>query len=366
MRDFLKIDEWGLFSSDRKPYIIAGPCSVESPEQLFLTASALKSCGVEMLRGGIWKPRTHPGGFEGVGSIGLSWMRECADSLGMKCCTEVAGCAHVEEALKAGIDMLWIGARTSGNPFLLSEIAQALKGTDTPVLIKNPLNPDIELWMGAIERIWQSGISKAGIIHRGFFQYERSIYRNPPLWQIPAEIKRRIPSIPLFCDPSHIAGHRDLVAEVCRKAVNLGFEGLMIESHITPEKALSDSRQQLTPEETGVLLRHISTRAEGVFRGDNASLIEEYRSSIDRIDEALLELLAERMQIADAIGSVKKSENIPVLQTKRWGEVLQKALESAEKKSLDTKFVERLFRLIHQFSIERQLPSEPPAEKKEV
>ncbi|MCC8174043.1 MAG: bifunctional 3-deoxy-7-phosphoheptulonate synthase/chorismate mutase type II, partial [Odoribacter sp.] len=313
--DLVKVEEWGIFSDLSKPLIISGPCSAESEQQLFETAKALKSNGVNVLRAGIWKPRTRPNCFEGVGAEGLTWMRRVQKELDMKVSTEVANVKHVYEALKAGIDILWIGARTTANPFAMQEIADALKGTDIPVLVKNPVNPDVELWIGALERLNLAGLKKIGVIHRGFSSYTKSKYRNIPQWQMPIEIKRRFKDILMICDPSHISGKREYLHEISQKAMDLGFDGLIVESHICPEIALSDAAQQLTPNSLGELLSKLIIRdvdTENIKYKEN---IDELRAKIDQLDDELIQLLGNRMKISSEIGKYKKENNITVLQS---------------------------------------------------
>ena len=295
---------------DKRPIIIAGPCSAESREQVLNTAQSLASKGIRIFRAGIWKPRTKPGGFEGVGAVGLPWLKEVKEKTGMLTSTEVATPYHVFEAIKAGIDILWIGARTVANPFAMQELADALKGTDIPILVKNPVNPDLELWIGAIERIYGAGIRNIGVIHRGFSSYEKKLYRNLPLWHIPIELKRRYPDLSMFCDPSHIGGKRELVAPIAQQALDLNFDGLIIESHCDPDHALSDAAQQLTPDVLDYTLSMLVIR-------DNAQTTEDItvlRKQIDEIDEQLLATLAKRMRISKEIGTYKKEHNMPILQ----------------------------------------------------
>ena len=288
--DLLKVSEWGIFSDTKKPLIIAGPCSAESEQQLFETARALKSNGVNVLRAGIWKPRTRPNCFEGVGADGLGWMRRVQRELGMKTSTEVANVKHVYEALKAGVDLLWIGARTTANPFAMQEIADALKGTDIPVLVKNPVNPDVELWIGALERLNMAGLKKIGVIHRGFSTYTKAKYRNIPQWQIPIEIKRRHKDILMICDPSHISGKREYIQEVSQQAMDLGFDGLIVESHICPEIALSDAAQQVTPSSLSEILSHLVIRNVETEDVEYKENIDEIRARIYELDNELLKL----------------------------------------------------------------------------
>lgn len=352
--DLIETEKWGLFSDMTKPIVIAGPCSAESEQQLFETAKALKAAGIEVLRAGIWKPRTRPNCFEGVGSEGLQWMQRVQRELEMKISTEVANVKHVYEALKTGVDMLWIGARTSANPFAMQEIADALKGTDIPVLVKNPVNPDVELWIGALERLNMAGLKKIGVIHRGFSTYGKSKYRNVPQWQLPIEVKRRFPEMLMICDPSHISGKREYIQEVAQQAMDLGFDGLIVESHICPEIALSDAAQQVTPMSLAEILKKLVIRdvdSENVEYKEN---IDELRAKIDMIDNDLLDLLANRMKVSDEIGVYKKQNNITILQPGRWDEILAKVFEKGKLKGLDNEFLEKIFKAIHQASIDRQ------------
>lgn len=352
--DLIQAEKWGLFSDMKKPVVIAGPCSAESEQQIFETAKALKSAGVEVLRAGIWKPRTRPNCFEGVGSEGLSWMQRVQRELGMKISTEVASVKHVYEALKAGMDMLWIGARTTANPFAMQEIADALKGTDIPVLVKNPVNPDVELWIGALERLNMAGLKKIGVIHRGFSTYGKTKYRNVPQWQLPIEVKRRFPEMLMICDPSHISGKREYILEISQQAMDLGFDGLIVESHICPEIALSDAAQQVTPMALSEILDKLVIReidSENVEYKEN---IDELRAKIDVLDNDLLDLLANRMRVSDEIGKYKKQNNITILQPGRWDAILEKVFEKGKQKGLDSEFLEKVFKAIHQASIDRQ------------
>ena len=352
--DLIKASEWGLFSDMKKPVIIAGPCSAESEQQVFETAKALKEAGVEVLRAGIWKPRTRPGSFEGVGSDGLHWMQRVQKELGMKVSTEVANVKHVYEALKAGVDMLWIGARTTANPFAMHQIADALKGTDIPVLVKNPVNPDVELWIGALERLNMAGLKKIGVIHRGFSTYGKHKYRNTPQWQLPIEIKRRFPEMLMICDPSHISGKREYIHEISQQAMDLGFDGLIIESHICPEIALSDAAQQVTPTSLHEILSQLVIRDVDSENLEYKENIDELRARIDEIDGELLDLLSDRMKVADEIGRYKKENNITILQPNRWDKILAKVFVKGEERGLDSEFLEKVFKAIHQASIDRQ------------
>lgn len=352
--DLIATQEWGLFSDLTRPIVIAGPCSAESEQQVFETAKALKASGVEVLRAGIWKPRTRPNCFEGVGAEGLVWMRRVQRELGMKISTEVANVKHVYEALKAGVDMLWVGARTSANPFAMQEIADALKGTDIPVLVKNPVNPDVELWIGALERLNMAGLRKIGVIHRGFSIYGKSKYRNVPQWQLPIEIKRRFPDLLMICDPSHISGKREYIHEISQQAMDLGFDGLIVESHICPEIALSDAAQQVTPMNLSEILGKLIIREVDSENVEYKENIDELRAKIDVIDNDLLDLLASRMKVSDEIGKYKKQNNITILQPGRWDSILGKVFEKGTAKGLDNEFLEKVFKAIHQASIDRQ------------
>lgn len=352
--DLMHVNEWGIFPDQKKPLVIAGPCSAESEQQLFETAKALKSAGVGVFRAGIWKPRTRPNCFEGVGAEGLMWMRRVQRELGMKTSTEVANVKHVYEALKAGVDMLWIGARTTANPFAMQEIADALKGTDIPVLVKNPVNPDVELWIGALERLNMAGLKKIGVIHRGFSSYTKTKYRNIPQWQIPIEIKRRFKNILMICDPSHISGKREYLQEVSQQAMDLGFDGLIVESHICPEIALSDAQQQLTPAALTEMLSHLVIReidSENIAYKEN---IDELRARIDQLDDELLEILSNRMKVSAEIGKYKKQNNITILQTGRWEKILEKVFRKGKEYGLEEEFIEKIFKSIHQASIDVQ------------
>lgn len=356
MSEFCEIKDWNVFPADEKPYIIAGPCSVESREQFFDVASALKEMGVSVIRGGIWKPRTHPNCFEGVGAEGLGWMREVGDTLGVKIATEVANVRHVEAALKVGIDLIWVGARTVGDPIALQELADALKGVEIPVLIKNPLVPDPELWAGGIERLLSAGLVKIAAIHRGFHSYEKSMYRNAPIWQIPVEMERRFHGLPMFCDPSHISGDRALVDGLSRMAVAFGFDGLMIEVHTAPDKALSDSAQQVTPEMFSTILDNIRSRKKmSVAREDLLKEMDELRTDVDRIDSCIIDLISDRMETVGKIGKLKSELDMAVLQPARWEKVLERAMAQAGSKGVDAALIKKIFSLLHEASMENQV-----------
>ncbi|MDR2809393.1 MAG: bifunctional 3-deoxy-7-phosphoheptulonate synthase/chorismate mutase type II [Tannerellaceae bacterium] len=335
----------------QRPIIITGPCSAESEAQVMETAHSIAGKGIKIFRAGIWKPRTKPGGFEGVGEIGLQWLKRVKKETGMYVATEVATRDHVFEALNAGIDMFWIGARTTVNPFAVQEIADTLKGIDIPVLIKNPVNPDLELWIGAIERIYGAGIRRIGVIHRGFSSYDKKIYRNLPLWHIPIELRRRMPALPIFCDPSHIGGKRELIAPLSQQAMDLSFNGLMIESHCNPDAAWSDKEQQITPDVLDYVLNLLVIRDE-VQTTENLS---ELRRQIDHIDEQLLELLSKRMRISREIGVYKKEHNMPVLQSPRYSELLEKRSRMGEAMELHPDFIKNILKEIHEESVRQQM-----------
>lgn len=348
------IERWGVFKESQRPYIIAGPCSAESEEQLFATASHLKDIGISVIRAGIWKPRSRPGFFEGAGSNGLKWLQSIQNELGLKIAIEVANTKHVEAALKGGVDILWIGARTTINPFNVQEIANALKGTDIPVMIKNPMVPDLELWFGAIERILFSGISRVAAIHRGFSAYKTVRYRNAPHWQIPIELKRRLKSISVFCDPSHIGGDSIHIAKIAQEAMDLEFDGLMIESHIMPQEALSDAKQQVTPEQLKVILEELKIRDNKSNDYQFNIAIEELREKIDNVDNTILQAITDRMNIIEEIGEYKKKNHIVILQSERWDLILTRVKSEAIRNNLDPELIEKIFKTLHQASIDRQ------------
>ncbi len=335
----------------QRPILIAGPCSAETEEQVMDAATQLASKGVKIFRAGIWKPRTKPGGFEGIGTAGLPWLKRVKKETGMYVTTEVATKDHVFEALKAGIDILWIGARTTVNPFAVQEIADALKGTDIPVLVKNPVNPDLELWIGAFERLYRAGLRRLGAIHRGFSSYEKKIYRNLPLWHIPIELRRRMPNLPIFCDPSHIGGKRELIAPISQQAMDLSFDGLMIESHPTPDDAWSDAAQQITPDVLDYVINLLVIRNET----QTTENLAELRRQIDGVDEQLLELLTKRMRISREIGIYKKEHNMPILQSPRYSEILEKRSDMGLVMGLSTEFVKEILKEIHEESIRQQM-----------
>ena len=336
---------------NKRPVVIAGPCSAETEEQMMRTARALAANGIKVLRAGIWKPRTKPGGFEGVGTLGLPWLKRVKEETGMYTAVEVATRDHVFEALKGGVDLFWIGARTVANPFAVQEVADALKGVDIPVLIKNPVNPDLELWIGAIQRIYSAGIHRIGAIHRGFSSYDKKIYRNLPLWHIPIELRRRYPDLQIFCDPSHIGGRRELIAPLSQQAMDMNFDGLFIEAHENPDEAWSDASQQITPEVLDFVLNML------VIRDSNQTTenLTELRRQIDGVDEQLLELLAKRMRISREIGVYKKEHNMPVLQSPRYNEILENRTKSGVALELSPDFVEKIMTYIHEESVRQQV-----------
>ena len=336
---------------NKRPLVIAGPCSAETEDQVLETAKELAAQGIKIFRAGIWKPRTKPGGFEGVGSIGLPWLKRVKEEMGMYVSTEVANQYHVFEALKYGVDILWIGARTAANPFSMQEIADALKGVDIPILIKNPVNPDLELWIGAVERIYNAGIRKIGVIHRGFSAYDKRIYRNLPQWHIPIELRRRFPNIPIICDPSHIGGKRDLIAPLSQQAMDLGFDGLIIESHCNPDCAWSDASQQVTPDVLAYILDMLIIRETS----QSTENLNELRRQIDELDNQLLDLLAKRMRISREIGLYKKEHDMPILQATRYDEILNKRVEQACNMDMDGEFMKTILAAIHEESIRQQM-----------
>ena len=337
-----------------KPLIIAGPCSAESEEQMLATGNALKSHPNLLFRAGIWKPRTRPNNFEGIGSIGLTWLKTVKEETGLSTTTEVANALHVEEALKQDVDVLWVGARTTVNPFAVQEIANALKGVDIPLMIKNPINPEVNLWVGAIERFADAGLTKLAAIHRGFFTYNNTKYRNIPQWQIAIELRRRIPGIPMICDPSHIAGKRNLIYEVSQKAIDMNYDGLMIETHIDPEKALSDNAQQVTPQQLNEVLEKLIVRQAKIENPVFKSSLDQLRIEIDDLDNELVDLLKRRMNVAEKIGIHKKENQVTILQSNRWEELLKTRIQHGIDNGLTEEFMNKVLKAIHQESINRQ------------
>lgn len=340
--------------SAERPLIMAGPCSAETEEQVIDTARQLKELGIHIYRAGLWKPRTRPDTFEGVGKAGLPWLRRVKEEIGMYTATEVANVKHVYEALKSGIDIIWLGARTTANPFAVQEIADALQGVDMPVLVKNPINPDVELWIGAFERLNRAGITKMAAIHRGFSVYSKTLYRNNPQWEIPIELKRLVPELPILTDPSHICGSRDLLFEISQKAMDLDFDGLIVETHCNPERALSDAQQQITPDNLNKLIGRLVLRSASIQNNVLLSTLEELRHEIDKYDDKLMDIFEHRMAVSRKIGEYKKQNNITILQTSRWDEILRNKIDQAAKKGLGEEFIIKVFRAIHEESINHQ------------
>ena len=333
------------------PLVIAGPCSAESEEQVMTTARQLSDVGVKIFRAGLWKPRTKPGCFEGVGREGLPWLKRVKNELGMMVATEVATPQHVEDALKYNIDVLWVGARTTVNPFSIQQIADVLQGVDIPILVKNPVNPDLELWIGAIERLYNAGLRRIGVVHRGFTSYEPHIYRNIPQWHIPIELRRRLPNIAILGDPSHIGGKRELIAPLAQQALDLGYDGLIIESHCCPDSALSDASQQITPSQLREILHSLVVRDKVV----STKALSDLRCRIDAIDNEIMGLLAERMSISREIGVFKKENNMPILQAQRYDEILHKRTQQAVELGMSADFIKLVLQAIHEESVQQQV-----------
>ncbi|WP_118975487.1 chorismate mutase [Taibaiella koreensis] len=339
----------------RSPLIIAGPCSAETEEQVVETALRLKATGkVHALRAGIWKPRTRPGNFEGVGAQGLPWLQKAKELTGLPYGVEVATAKQLEEALRHDADFVWIGARTTANPFSVQEVADALQGVQLPVMIKNPVNPDMELWTGALERVMKAGIEAVALIHRGFSAYGHTDFRNAPMWQLAIEMKRRFPGLPFLIDPSHICGNRHLLQEVTQNAMDLDYDGLIIESHRDPDQAWSDASQQITPERLLTMLGDIVWRKEEVLSEEMHMHLEKLRHQIDRLDDELLRLLHDRMKISEQIGEYKKAHNITILQTERWNQILERVCRNGEKAGLSKEFITQYYDAIHMESIKHQ------------
>jgi len=354
MKNTKELRTWLDDLSLNHPLVVAGPCSAETEDQVLKIAHELKDSDVNYFRAGIWKPRTRPGNFEGVGALGLKWLQKVKAETGMKTATEVANAAHVKLALEHDIDLLWIGARSTVSPFIVQEIAEALEGTDKIVLVKNPVNPDLALWLGGIERLYSADIKNLGVIHRGFSTYEKTRYRNNPEWQIAIELQNRFPDLPLICDPSHITGKRDMIFEVSQTALDLNFNGLMIETHTDPDNAWSDAAQQVTPETLIQMMEDLKIRKETDIEADYRNALNTLRTQIDVIDHQLIDILGKRMKIADAIGELKKDKNVAVLQSKRWNEILGKMILEGEQNKLSEEFILRVFKAIHQESINHQ------------
>ena len=336
------------------PLIIAGPCSAETEDQVMTIAQQLKDSDVSYFRAGIWKPRTRPGNFEGVGALGLKWLKRVKQETGLKIATEVANATHVKIALEHDVDLLWIGARSTVSPFIVQEIADALQGTDRVVLVKNPVNPDLALWLGGIERLYAANIKKLGVVHRGFSTYEKTRYRNNPEWQIAIELQNRFPDLPLICDPSHITGKREMVFDVAQTALDLNYDGLMVETHTDPNNAWSDAVQQVTPDHLMKMMEDLKIRKSTDTEADYKAALNTMRTQIDVIDHQLIEILGKRMKVADQIGILKKQKNVAILQSKRWNEILGKMILEGEGHQLSQEFVLRVFKAIHQESINHQ------------
>ena len=354
MKNNKNLRKWLDDMSLPHPLFIAGPCSAETENQVLDIAHQLKDSDATVFRAGIWKPRTRPGNFEGVGSLALQWMKKVKEETGILTTTEVANANHVDLALKNEIDILWIGARTTVSPFIVQEIAEALRGTKKIVLIKNPVNPDLSLWMGAIERFYSSNIKNIGAIHRGFSTYEKTKYRNNPEWQIAIDLQRKLPDLPLILDPSHIAGRRDLIFDLCQTALDLNYDGLMIETHNNPDNAWSDSKQQITPKNLKELTKNLIVRR--ITNNDEVYLdnLDSLRAQINVHDNQLINILGNRMKVAEKIGLLKKKNNVAVLQSKRWNEILGNMILEGEEKNLSEEFILKVFKAIHQESINHQ------------
>ncbi len=354
LTNIASIYQW-LLPVQQRPFIIAGPCSAEDERQLARVAEQLRASGnVSMLRAGVWKPRTRPGSFEGVGERALPWLQKVQEQVGIPVVIEVGSQSHVEKALQYDIRHFWVGARTTVNPFLVQEIADALQGTDAAVLVKNPINPDLDLWAGALERFANAGLQKIGAIHRGFSSYEQSPYRNQPRWELPIELRRRYPNVPLLCDPSHIAGERSNVASISQTAMDLNFDGLMVETHENPDEAWSDAQQQVQPTRLNAIIQNLHIRKAKSQSPETISRLEQLRGRIDRIDSYIVQLLAERMSIAEEIGDDKKANNVAIYQPERWAQVVNHMLSAADQNGLSREFIFKLYEAIHKESINRQ------------
>ncbi len=336
------------------PLVIAGPCSAETEEQLLNIAHQLKNTKTSVLRAGIWKPRSRPGNFEGSGAPGLKWLQKAKQETGLLTTTEVANAAHVELALKHDVDILWIGARTTVSPFIVQEIAEAVRGTDKIILVKNPVNPDLALWLGAVERFYAVGISKLGVIHRGFSTYEKTRYRNNPEWQIPIDLQNKFPDLPLILDPSHIAGRRDIIFDLCQTALDLNYDGLMIETHNDPDNAWSDADQQITPASLKKGLHRLKIRKTEGDQIEFKNQLNTLRSQIDLIDDQIMDMMGKRMKVVDAIGGMKRKNNVAILQVKRWNQILDRMIQLGSENQLSEEFVLKIYKAIHQESIDHQ------------
>ena len=354
MENSKKLRSWLDKMQLTHPLVIAGPCSAETESQVMQIAHDLKDTDVNYYRAGIWKPRTRPGNFEGVGAIGLKWLQRVKEETGMKTATEVANRAHVDLALEHDIDLLWIGARSTVSPFIVQEIADALEGTDKIVLVKNPVNPDLSLWIGAVERLHNANIEKLGVIHRGFSSYKKTMYRNLPEWQITIDLQSKFPDLPIINDPSHISGRRDLIFDVSQTALDLNFDGLMIETHCDPDNAWSDAAQQVTPERLIEIFKTLKVRKPGDDEAEFHAALNQLRSQIDLLDSSLLDTMGDRMKVAKSIGQLKKDRNVAVLQSNRWNEILGRMILEGEQRGLSEEFVLKLFKSIHQESFRHQ------------
>ena len=354
MKNNKSLRSWFNKMELKHPLVIAGPCSAESESQVLNVAHQLKNTDATIFRAGIWKPRTRPGNFEGVGKIGLKWLKKVKEETGLLTATEVANPTHAELAIKNEVDIIWIGARSTVSPFIVQEIAEALKGTKKVVLVKNPVNPDLSLWLGAVERLYTSNIKNIGVIHRGFSNYEKTRYRNNPEWQIPIDLQNQFPDLPLLIDPSHIAGRRDIIFDLCQRALDLNFDGLMIETHHQPDDAWSDAQQQITPEKLKQITTNLKIRYEEGNAIEYQNKLANLRTQIDLVDQKLTETLGKRMKIADKIGVLKKDNNVAILQNKRWNEILEKMILEGKENGLSKEFVLKIYKAIHQESINHQ------------
>ena len=354
MENKKEMRQWLVDFGLSHPLVIGGPCSAETEEQVLKIAHELKESDVTVYRAGIWKPRTKPGMFEGVGAIGLKWLKKVKDETGLLTATEVANKNHVDLAIENDVDILWIGARSTVSPFIMQEIADALEGTDKIILVKNPVNPDLALWLGGIERLYKANINKLGLIHRGFSTYEKTKFRNNPEWQIPIEVKNRFPDLPMICDPSHISGRRDLIFDISQAALDLNYEGLMIESHWDPDNAWSDAKQQVTPSRLIEIMKDLKVRKKTTDEESYKQQLNNLRAQIDVADQTLLDTLGKRTRVANEIGVLKKSNNVAVLQNKRWNEILGKMILEGEERDLSEEFILKVFKAIHQESINKQ------------
>lgn len=354
MENTILFKQWLADLQLTHPLVIAGPCSAETETQVLATAHLIKNTDTTFFRAGIWKPRTRPGQFEGVGAIGLKWLQKAKEETGLKTATEVANASHVEQALKHDIDLLWIGARSTVSPFIVQEIAEALRGTDKIVLVKNPVNPDLPLWLGAVERLHSVGIEKLGVIHRGFSSYHEKVYRNKPKWPLAIELRKQFPDLPLILDPSHICGNRELLFDVCQTGLDLNYDGFMIETHIDPDKAWSDAAQQITPQRLNEITEQLKVKKPLLEEADYIHKLTIFRNELDQLDQNLIELLSSRMGIAEQIGLLKQEKNVTILQSNRWNELMVKMIAAGTKRGLSEEFIDKLFKAIHLESIQHQ------------